>query len=85
MTHPKKKVKKIKSYGSRQAAAVAMGKLMKNLDTDYFPKNIDGLMYIKESVNEDIGLETYLGGILKALRKAGIKPKTAKQMKSYRD
>jgi hypothetical protein len=47
-----KKVKKIKSYGSRQAAAVAMGKLMKNLDTDYFPKNIDGLMYIKEFVNE---------------------------------
>jgi hypothetical protein len=50
-----KKVKKIKSYGSRQAAAVAMGKLMKNLDTDYFPKNVDGLMYIKESVNEKMG------------------------------
>ena len=50
-----KKVKKIKTYGSKQAAAVAMGKLMKNLDTDYFPKNIDGLMYIKESVNEKMG------------------------------
>ena len=37
-----KKVKKIKSYGSRQAAAVAMGKLMKNLDTNYFPKNLLG-------------------------------------------
>ena len=32
-----KKVKKIKTYGSKQAAAVAMGKLMKNLDTNYFP------------------------------------------------
>ena len=35
-----------------------------------------------ESVNEDIGIDTYLGGIIKAMRNAGIKPKTAKQMKS---
>jgi hypothetical protein len=35
-----------------------------------------------ESVNEDIGIDTYLGGIVKAMRNAGIKPKTAKQMKS---
>ena len=35
-----------------------------------------------ESVNEDIGIDTYLGGIIKAMRNAGLKPKTAKQMKS---
>ena len=34
-----------------------------------------------ESVNEDIGIDTYLGGIVQALHKAGLKPKTAKQMK----
>jgi hypothetical protein len=50
------KVKKIKSYSSKQAAAVAMGKLVKNLETDYFPKNVDGLMYVKESVNERISV-----------------------------
>ena len=35
-----------------------------------------------ESVNEDIGIDAYLGGIVKAMRNAGLKPKTAKQMKS---
>ena len=41
-----------------------------------------GLPVFKESVNEDIGIDTYLGGIVQSLRKAGLKPKTAKQMKS---
>jgi len=40
-----------------------------------------GLPLFKESVNEDIGIDTYLGGIVKSMRKAGLKPKTAKQMK----
>jgi hypothetical protein len=41
-----------------------------------------GLKYKIESIlKEDIGIETYLGGIVKALSRAGIKPKTAKQMK----
>jgi len=77
-----KKVKKIKSYGSKQAATVAMGKLMKNLDTDYFPKNIDGLMYIKESVNEatSLGADMLLGGIATVIKKAGMRPMTAKMM-----
>ena len=77
-----KKVKKIKTYDSRQAAAVAMGKLMKNLDTDYFPKNIDGLMYMKESVNEatSLGADMLLGGIATVIKKAGMRPKTAKMM-----
>jgi len=35
----------------------------------------------KEDIREDIGLDVYLGGIIKAMRKAGLKPKTAKQMK----
>ena len=35
----------------------------------------------KENIREDIGIETYLGGIVKSLNKAGIKPKTAKVMK----
>ena len=35
----------------------------------------------RESVNEDVGMSTYLGGIVQALHKAGLKPKTAKQMK----
>jgi len=35
----------------------------------------------KESVDEDIGIDVYLGGIVKSMRKAGLKPKTAKQMK----
>ena len=34
-----------------------------------------------ESINEDIGIDMYLGGIVKALQRAGIKPKTAKVMK----
>ena len=77
-----KKVKKIKTYDSRQAAAVAMGKLMKNLDTDYFPKNVDGLMYIQESVNEatSLGADMLLGGIATVIKKAGMRPKTAKMM-----
>jgi len=77
-----KKVKKIKTYDSRQSAAVAMGKLMKNLDTDYFPKNVDGLMYIQESVNEatSLGADMLLGGIATVIKKAGMRPKTAKMM-----
>ena len=77
-----KKVKKIKTYDSRQAAAVAMGKLMKNLDTNYFPKNVDGLMYIQESVNEatSLGADMLLGGIATVIKKAGMRPKTAKMM-----
>ena len=35
----------------------------------------------KEDIREDIGLDVYLGGIIKAMRKARLKPKTAKQMK----
>ena len=72
-----KKVKKIKSYGSRQAAAVAMGKLMKNLDTDYFPKNIDGLMYIKESVNEVSGVDVAKKVLKNKQREKGIDLQTA--------
>ena len=52
-----KKVKKIKTYGSKQAAAVAMGKFTMKLDTDYFPKNVDGLMYIKEAAKRDYKAE----------------------------
>jgi len=40
-----------------------------------------GRPLFKESVNEDIGIDVYLGGIVKSMRKAGLKPKTAKQMK----
>ena len=36
---------------------------------------------IRKEITEDIGIETYLGGIVKALSRAGIKPKTAKVMK----
>jgi hypothetical protein len=35
----------------------------------------------KEDIREDIGIETYLGGILQGMRKARLKPKTAKVMK----
>ena len=72
------KVKKIKSYGSKQAAAVAMGKLIKNLETDYFPKNVDGLMYVKEATS--LGADMLLGGIASVIKKAGMRPKTAKMM-----
>jgi len=51
-------------------------KLLQLAKKTKYPKAID------ESVNEDIGIDTYLGGIIKAMRNAGIKPKTAKQMKS---
>ena len=34
-----------------------------------------------ESIKEDVGISTYLGGIVQSMRKAGLKPKTAKQMK----
>ena len=41
-----------------------------------------GLKYKIESIlKEDIGIETYLGGILQGMRKARLKPKTAKVMK----
>ena len=72
------KVKKIKSYTSRQAAAVAMGKLVKNLETDYFPKNVDGLMYVKEATS--LGADMLLGGIASVIKKAGMRPKSAKMM-----
>jgi hypothetical protein len=35
----------------------------------------------KENIREDIGIETYLGGILKSMKKAGLKLKTAQVMK----
>jgi len=35
----------------------------------------------KEDIREDIGLDVYLGGIIKAMRKSRLKPKTAKVMK----
>jgi hypothetical protein len=35
----------------------------------------------KEDIREDVGIETYLGGILKGMKKAGLKPKTAQVMK----
>jgi len=35
----------------------------------------------KEDIREDIGIETYLGGILKGMKRAGLKPKTAQVMK----
>ena len=35
----------------------------------------------KTAKNEDVGMSTYLGGIIQSMRKAGLKPKTAKQMK----
>ena len=35
----------------------------------------------KEDIREDVGIETYLGGILQGMRKAMLKPKTAKVMK----
>jgi hypothetical protein len=72
------KVKKIKSYSSRQAAAVAMGRLVKNLETDYFPKNVDGLMYVKEAFS--LGADMILGGIASVVKKAGMRPKSAKMM-----
>jgi len=72
------KVKKIKSYSSKQAAAVAMGKLVKNLETDYFPKNVDGLMYVKEATS--LGADMLLGGIATVVKKAGMRPKSAKMM-----
>ncbi len=72
------KVKKIKSYSSKQAAAVAMGKLVKNLETDYFPKNVDGLMYVKEAFS--LGADMILGGIASVVKKAGMRPKSAKMM-----
>ena len=34
-----------------------------------------------ESIKEDVGISTYLGGIVQSMRKAGLIPKTAKQMK----
>ena len=37
---------------------------------------------LKESVNEDVGVETILGGIVQSIQKAGLKPKSAKLMKS---
>ena len=50
-------------------------KLLQLAKKTKYPKAID------ESVNEDIGIDTYLGGIVQSLRKAGIRAKTAKQMK----
>ena len=52
-----KKLQKLKSYKSRKAATIALGKLSAKLDTPRFPKNVDGLMIIdeafkNESVNE---------------------------------
>ena len=52
-----KKLQKLKSYKSKKAAAIALGKLSAKLDTPRFPKNVDGLMIIdeafkNESVNE---------------------------------
>ena len=42
-----------------------------------------GKSFVKEeSVNEDVGVETILGGIVQAIQKAGLKPKSAKLMKS---
>ena len=35
----------------------------------------------KEDIREDIGIEAYLGGILKSMKKAGLKLKTAQVMK----
>jgi len=35
----------------------------------------------KEDIREDIGIETYLGGILKSMKKAGLKLKSAQVMK----
>ena len=42
-----------------------------------------GKSFVKEeSVNEDVGAETILGGIVQSIQKAGLKPKSAKLMKS---
>jgi hypothetical protein len=42
-----------------------------------------GKSFVKEeSVNEDVGVETIMGGIVQAIQKAGLKPKSAKLMKS---
>jgi hypothetical protein len=42
-----------------------------------------GKSFVKEeSVNEDVGVETILGGIVQSIQKAGLKPKSAKLMKS---
>ena len=35
----------------------------------------------KEDIREDVGIETYLGGILKSMKKAGLKLKSAQVMK----
>jgi len=72
-----KKVKKIKTYDSRQAAAVAMGKLMKNLDTNYFPKNVDGFMYVQESVNEVSGVDVAKKVLKNKQHEKGIDLQTA--------
>ena len=58
-----KKLQKLKSYKSRKAATIALGKLSAKLDTPRFPKNVDGLMIIdeafkNESVNEAVEQET---------------------------
>ena len=50
-------IKKIKTYSTRKAAAIAMGKLMQKLDTPRFPKNVDGLSFVKESINEINGIQ----------------------------
>ena len=67
----KEKSKKDKEEMERKAKEQAKKDMEDEFDFD-----------LDESVNEDIGIDTYLGGIVKAMRNAGLKPKTAKQMKS---
>ena len=66
-----KKLQKLKSYKSKKAAAIALGKLSAKLDTPRFPKNVDGLMIIDESIQLPHGME--LGKVFTGHGKSFVK------------
>ena len=77
----KKAIDIAKKMSDNMTGAVkGIEKIKKGLSSD--PKVKAALRKANESVKEDIGIDTYLGGIIKAMRNADLKPKTAKQMKS---
>ena len=66
-----KKLQKLKSYKSRKAATIALGKLSAKLDTPRFPKNVDGLMILDESIQLPHGMK--LGKVFTGHGKSFVK------------